>query len=225
MHAVVNARVRHLLHKTADLRPTANLAWRRAAGGAQLWHRPRADLRPEDGADRRSSNTVRARVLGVHWGINEWHPRGITLGHAVAVRITVSNRSDGPPEIVVILRVEHRDQRVVHRLCGNGEQASVLRALSPRRVGDRPHHRKVDRGCRGFPETGDVRLFRGPACAVLCAERLDLVIVARPQFAVEAGGRFGAELISAGHDPRFATATAASTDAPGAASSFARSGG
>jgi hypothetical protein len=26
----------------------------------------------------------------LHWGINEWHPRDITLGRAVAVCITVS---------------------------------------------------------------------------------------------------------------------------------------
>src|SRR5262249_47887805 len=59
----------------------------------------------------------------------------------------------------------------------------------------------VDRRCRGFPEPRYLRLFRRSEGAILGAEGLDLVVVARPEFTLEVGGRSRAELIGAGHDP------------------------
>jgi predicted ATPase len=70
---------------------------------------------------------MRARILGVHGGVDEWHPGCITHGRFIAVCITVANCRQRPPEIVVVLGVEHGNQRVVHRLGGNGEQSGVLR--------------------------------------------------------------------------------------------------
>src|SRR5215831_1674026 len=133
-----------------------------------------------------------AWILGVHRGVDEREPGGIPLGGVIAVDVTVANRGDWPPEVVVILRVEYGDERIVDRLRGDGKQAGVLRGLSPRRGGDRPHHRKVDQGPDVGPEAGDVRLFRTPLCAVLGAEGLDLVVIARPQGTGETGGWAGA---------------------------------
>ena len=137
---------------------------------------------------------MRAGVLGVHRRFDERSPGGIALGRVASVPVAIADRGDRPPESVVILGVEDGDDGVVHRLGHGGEQSGILRDIAPGLIGDRSHDAVVDRRQRRFPETRDFRLFRRAGRTILRAERLHLVVVARPALAVERGRRARPEL-------------------------------
>src|SRR5215831_11186337 len=110
VHTVINARIRNFADKVVDPCPTTNRTRCRGAGGAQLRHRSRTDLALENRADGRRMNAVSARIFRVHRRIDKRRPRSISLGRVVAVDVTVPNSCDRPPKVVVVLRVEYRDQ-------------------------------------------------------------------------------------------------------------------
>ena len=138
----------------------------------------------------------------MHRRVDERRPARIALGRVVTVDITVADGRDRAPEVVRVLGVEDRDQRVVHGHRGGRQEPRVLGHVAAGHGGDRARHRPVDGGSGRLPELGDDGLLRATLGAVLPADRLDLVVVTRPRRAGQAGRGAGPELIPAGHDPR-----------------------
>ena len=56
---------------------------------------------------------MRARVFRVHRRVVDWLPTRLTISGRIAINIAVSNCRDWPPEIVMVLGVEHSDKRLV----------------------------------------------------------------------------------------------------------------
>ena len=109
MHAVVDARVGHLLHEVVDLRPAPRRALGGVTGRRQGRHGASTDLRLQHRADGAGDDAVRAWILGVHGSVDERRPRRIPFRRVVAVGVTVADRGDRPPEVVVVFGVQDGD--------------------------------------------------------------------------------------------------------------------
>ncbi len=144
---------------------------------------------------------MRARVLRVHRRIDQRHPVRVGFGGVVAVAIAIADGGHRTPELVVVLGVEHGDGRIVHGLGDGHQQARVARGIAPGPFGHRIHHAVIDRRKRGFPESGLLQLRRRALRAVASAQRLDLVVIARPGDAVQRRRRHRPELRRRGHQP------------------------
>lgn len=204
MHAIANACFGDFPDEVVDTGPGAHHPRGLGTRAAQSRRRAVPDFGLQHSADGGGDDAVGAGILGVRRCVDERHPRGIALRGVVAVQVAIADRGDRSPEAVVVLGVEHRDQRVVDSLRDGGVQAGVAGEVAAGSVRDRAYDPGVDRRFDGFPEARDPGLFGAAPRAVLRAERLDLVVVARPLRARQRRRRSGAKLVGTRHQPGFA---------------------
>src|SRR6266576_2442642 len=69
---------------------------------------------------------MRGWVLGMSWRHNLREPACVQIGGGVTVEICLADRGDGPPEIVVVLRIPAPNLRVGDRDVGLCEEASAI---------------------------------------------------------------------------------------------------
>ena len=130
-------------------------------------------------------------MVGRH---NEPYPSRIWCGFRVGVGIARTDGRDRPPEIVEILRVPARNQRIGGCRREHGEVPGVLGQSEVVREGQRAPRAIPLQGRVVAPEPGNIGLFLGSAAANRRPERFDLVVVASPVFAGEIERRVGPEL-------------------------------
>jgi len=121
-------------------------------------------------------------------------PDRITHGGRIVIEIGVADRRHRPPELVVILGVEHGNVGVSQ---GDREQRHEARAVDEIQVALEDHlarQRVKSLRARHQPELRDLGLLRTASAAGLAAELLDLVIVRRPFTARQRGRWAGAKL-------------------------------
>ena len=58
-------------------------------------------------------DAMRARVFRVHRRVGDRLPSCLTISGRVAISVAVANGRDRPPEVVMVLGVQHSDDRVV----------------------------------------------------------------------------------------------------------------
>ena len=113
------------------------------------------------------------------------YPLGVGTCARIAVDVARPDGGHRPPEVVVILRVPARDQRVGRGRREHRKVAGVL--CGPQEIPDRQRAPRADPLERRVvaPEAPDVGLLCGPDARDRPSECLDLVVVARPQPAAE----------------------------------------
>src|SRR5262249_7820564 len=143
------------------------------------------ERRLDDASDAAALDAMRARVFRVHRCGAERLPGRLPLGGRIAIDIAVAYGRDRPPEIEMVLGIQHSDDRVVeadrperhepravedaHLLCG--------RELAYEGV---VRYRRADQ-----PEPGRLRLLGRSFRAVLSTIIFDLVVVGSPLLAIE----------------------------------------
>lgn len=119
--------------------------------------------------------TMAARIfLEIRVG-QKRQPTWVGLGGVIAVTVAVADCGHWAPEIVAVLRDDHRLHGIVERHLIDGQQARILHLPPAPPVGDiADHWRKVV----ALAVAGDQSLLRGPLLTVAPAEPPNFLIIA-----------------------------------------------
>src|SRR4029453_16800845 len=101
------------------------------------------------------------------------------------VGIAVANGGDRPPEIVVILGVQYRDERVVEPKRQIRHEARAIDDVHLLYGDELAYERMIGSRCADEPEPGRLGLLFVSPGAALGTILLDLIVVRRPFLAVE----------------------------------------
>src|SRR5689334_24491771 len=156
--------------------------------------------RLDNARDAAADDAVRAWVFRVHRRVVDWLPSRFTIGGRVVIDIAIANRRDRPPEVVMILGIEHSYERLV--------EANRCERHKPRAVADThlfcgyelADERMVSWWTDHEPEPGGLGLLRRTLCTGLAAVLLDLVVVSCPFRALQRNRRSWSKLGCRGHD-------------------------
>src|SRR5229473_5716817 len=202
MESGPDASICDLFGKGRHVGPTVGYARCRRAGYGDLRDVYGSEYRLDDTRDAAALDAMRARIFGVHRGVGDRLPGCVTISGRVAIRIAVTNRRDRPPEVVMVLGVQHGDDRVAEP---NRHQRHEPRAV------DDAHllcgHELAYEGVIGHrwtdePEPGRLGLLGGSLRAVLATVVFELVVIGCPFLALQRNRRAGPKLGSLGHHER-----------------------
>src|SRR6476660_5243195 len=107
MEAGPDAGVCNFLSKVRHVGPMMGYTRCRRACYCDLGNVIRPEHRPDYTCDAAAQNAVRTWVFRVHRRVGDRLPSGLAIRGWVAIDIAVTNCRDGPPEIVVILGIQH----------------------------------------------------------------------------------------------------------------------
>src|SRR5437763_4502128 len=113
MEPAPDARIFNLFGKGCHIGPTAGNAGKRATVHRDLGDIYAPEHSLDDTRNRTALNAVGARVFRVHRRVEDRLPGCLTIGGWVAVDVAVANGRNRPPEVVMILAIQHGDDRVV----------------------------------------------------------------------------------------------------------------
>src|SRR6266480_1511087 len=127
VHATPNPRHRHFIFQLLDARVLARHTGHRRICQGEL----RQVAGAKHGLQYRTGGAVADAmstwILRMHRRVDQWRPAGVAFGSIIAVAIAVANGGNRPPETIMILGVENREERVGE--C-DVEMREQLRALS-----------------------------------------------------------------------------------------------
>src|SRR5215813_4873086 len=197
-----DASIRNLVGKSRHVGPAVAHVGCGGAGHRDLGYFCGSEHRLDDTRDGPAEDTVRARILRMHRRIIDWLPSRLTVGSRVVVDIAVANSGNRPPKVVMVLGVEHRDQRLVEP---NRDQRHEPRAVADIHLLCR--HEIAREGVIGWwadhqPKPGDLGLLGRALGTGLAAIVLDLIVVSCPLLAVQRNRRTWPKLGWGGHGER-----------------------
>src|SRR3954453_13106118 len=96
-------------------------------------------------------------------------PGCIPLGVRVAIEVATPDRGERTPEIVVILCIEHRHERIVSGDSDQSHEASAINEIELLGGGQLTHHWVIDDGSAAEPEARVLRLPRRALSATAAA--------------------------------------------------------
>jgi hypothetical protein len=180
MEAGPDASIGDLFSKGGHVGPAVDYAGRCWTGHGDLGDVCRSKHRVDDTSNGAAQDAMRARVLRVQRRVVERLPSGLTIGIRVAVNVAVANCRDWPPEIVMVLGVEHSDQRIV--------EANRHERHEPRAVADThllcghelAYERVISLWAGHEPELGSFGLLSRSLATGLSAVVFEVIEVSRP---------------------------------------------
>src|SRR5258707_8357818 len=194
MEARPNTSIRDLFGEGCHIDPAA-----RDAGCCRTCHCDLGDLsgseyRLDDAGDRAALNTMRARIFRVHRSVGDGLPACLRLCGRVAIVIAVADRRDRPPEIVMVLGVQHSDDRISEPYRNEHHETRAVDDIQSLR-----NHEFANEGVIGprrsdKPEQGYFGLLRRSPRAGLSTEVLELIVIRRPLLALQRNRRARPEL-------------------------------
>src|SRR5450631_2033585 len=180
MEAGPDASICNLFGKGRHVGPTVGYAGCRRACQRDLGDVLASQHHLDDGCDAAALDAMRARVFRMHRRVGDRLPGCLTIGGRVAMDIAVANCGDRPPEVVMILGVQHSDNCVV--------EPNRHECHKPRAVDDThllcDHELAYEGVIRHWsthePEPGSLGLLCRSLRADLSTIVLDLVVVCCP---------------------------------------------
>src|SRR5712672_1881718 len=112
MEARPDPRTRDLVRKGLHVGPAPGHAGRRWTRDPNLRDICGPEHRSHHPGDAATLYAMRAGILRVHRRIGDRLPSRLAVGSGVAIDIAVADRRDRSPEIILVLGVQHRDDRV-----------------------------------------------------------------------------------------------------------------
>src|SRR6185437_2107415 len=109
MKAGPDASIRNLLAEGRSGGPVVGYARRRRASDDDLGDVLRSEHFLDNTGDSAAKDAVCARVLRVHWRVVDWLPSCLAICIWIGINVAVANCRDWPPEVVMVLGVEHSD--------------------------------------------------------------------------------------------------------------------
>src|SRR5215475_5162298 len=113
MEAGPDASTCNLFGKSGQVGPAVGYAGGRRAGRRDLRNVVGPKYRSDNTRDGAALDTMCAGVFRMHRRGSDRLPGRLKIGPWVAIDIGVANCRDGPPEVVVVLGIQHSDDRVV----------------------------------------------------------------------------------------------------------------
>jgi hypothetical protein len=162
MEAGPDTSICNLFGKGRHVGPTVGYAGCHRAGYRDLGDVLGSERRLDDTRDGTAQDAVRARVFRVHRRVVDRLPSRLTVGGRVAIVIAVANCRDGPPEVVMVLSVEHSYERVVEPNRHERHQPSAVADTHLFCGHELAHERMICRWTDHKPETGSLGLLGRP---------------------------------------------------------------
>src|SRR5262249_8375893 len=203
MEAGPDARICNLLGECRQVGPTVGHAWCARACHRDLRNFFAPERRLDNACDAAAQDAMRARVFRVHGRVGNRLPSCLAIRGRVVIDIGIANCRHRPPEIVVVLGIQHGDQCVVG--CEGGEcheprAIDDIHAFGPRQLADEG---VISDRPRDEPEAGSLSLLGRSLRALLCAIVLDLIEICRPLVAFQGNRGAWSELRSVVDCERF----------------------
>src|SRR5260370_25415888 len=184
-----DASIRNLFGKGRHVGPAVGHAGRGGARHRDLGDVHGSERRLDDRRDGAAEDAMCARIFRMHRRVVDRLPGHLAICGRVAINIAVANRGDRSPEVVMVLGVKHRHQRVV--------EPNRHDRHEPRTVAD-THllccRELTYEGVIGWwpdhePEPGGLSLLRRPLRTVFPAIAFELVEVCGPLLALQRNRR------------------------------------
>src|SRR6185295_14056005 len=180
MEAGPDAGICNFFGKDRHVGPTVGYARRRWAGRGDFRDVLRSEHCLDDTGDGAAQDAMRTRILRVHRRIVDWLPSCLTIGIRVGINIPVANCRDWPPEVVMVLGVEHGDVGVVEANRYKRHEPSAVADTQLLRGGELAYEGEISLRTDHEPEPGSFGLLARSLRTDLPTVVLELIEVSRP---------------------------------------------
>src|SRR6266850_5504910 len=190
----IDAGHRHFVGIGPNVAPAVGGAGRRRARHRDFRNIRTCQHRFNHRCEGRAADAVGTGIFRVHRRVVDRLPGRVKLGRGIVVIVAIADRRDRPPKVVMILGIEHRDERIRDRRRSKSHEAGAVEDIHSLRGDELPSNGIVAHRPGDQPKLRILGLPRSPLAAGLATEALDLVVVACPFLTLQRNRRLRPEL-------------------------------
>src|SRR6516165_9242467 len=194
MEAGPDASICNFVGEGRHVGPTVSDTWCRRTCHRDLGNIVRTERGLNDSCNAAVYDAMGARVFRVQRRLGDRLPTWLAIRGRVTIDIAVTNCRDRPPEIVMVLGVQNRDECVVDGNASEGHKPRAIYDIHPLGNRELSQEGEIGHWTGDEPEACGLGLLWRSDRALLCAIALDLVEVFRPFRAIEWNRRAWPEL-------------------------------